>query len=813
MKFLKAFIVLLITAALIFVLQNPLGPVPALGPLLNPSTGFWQNAEGKPEAEQFTLEIPGLQDEVKVYYDENRIPHIFAKNNHDVYMAQGYITARDRLWQMDIQTRSASGRLSEVVGKKALELDRYHRRMGMVYGAEKTLEGIMADPEMRASAEAYSAGINAWVDQLSPKEYPIEYKIIGYKPEHFKPLNIALLLKLMSETLAGGSNEMYMTNILNKFGRQVTEDLFPNYPYKEDPIIPEGTPWDFTPLPVPPPPSTFTTSPTASTLKTKDKIEGIGSNNFALGGSRTANGYPILANDPHLNITLPSIWYQVHLSAPGLDTYGVSIPGAPNVIIGFNRKVSWGVTNVDADVLDWYQIKFKDASHREYFFNHAWKKTKLRVERIKVKGEKDIIDTVFYTHQGPVVYLQNQKPGKMGAARMVPVGHALRWIAHDRSNDIKAFYLLNRAANYTDYRKALTYYTAPAQNFIFASVDKDIAITPNGKFPLKYKQQGKYILDGSVLQNDWQGWIPAAQNPTVKNPPRGFVSSANQFSTDKTYPYYLNWEYAPYERGHRINTRLAAMNKATVDSLRALQTDVYGVNAANFLPLMVKNVTQKELSSKQFKWLKRLEKWDFQYQPGKMEPTLFTEWYAQFFLSVWEDDFGDKKDNLRYPTRDRLLQLIEQDPSSKWFDNIKTPAKETLADDATTSFKKAVDSLTKKFGAENSQWKWGTWKDTHFNHLANLPGFGSKFINVGGWNTTVNAMMEDHGPSWRMVVQTGPTVQGFGVIPGGQSGNPGSYFYDNQIAVWAAGKLNRLHFPASANEAAKTMKTNITLKK
>lgn len=811
MKTVKAVLVLLLTAGLVFALQLPIGPVPALGPLLNPSTGFWANAEGRPADTERSLKIPGLRKAVRVYYDENHVPHIFAENNHDLYMAQGYVTAVDRLWQMDIQTRSASGRLSEVVGGKALETDRYHRRMGMVYGAEKTLAGMMADPEIREAIESYSAGINARIDELAPKDYPLEYKLIGYAPEKFTPLNCALLLKLMSETLAGGSNELYMTALLNRFGRQVTEDLFPNYPYHEDPIIPEGTSWDFKPLPVPQPPSDFTALP-AGDVRTQEKIERLGSNNFAVGGSRSANGYPILANDPHLAITLPSIWYQIQLHAPGIDTYGVSIPGAPCVIIGFNRRVSWGVTNVDADVLDWYQVKFKDGSHHEYWYDKAWRKTTMRTERIRIKGKPDVLDTVFYTHHGPVVYLQNQKPEKLGTAQMVPVGHALRWVAHDRSNDVRTFYMLNRAKNYTDYRQALRYYTAPAQNFIFASVDKDIAITPNGKFPLKYRLQGKYILDGTNPKDDWQGWIPPEQNPTVKNPPRGFVSSANQSSTDPSYPYYLNWEFSPYERGHRINTRLAAMEKATVDSLRNLQTDVYGVNAANFLPLMLKNTDRKQLDDSQLKLLDNVAGWNYQYAAGKTEPTIFTTWYSNFFMAVWQDDLENKTGRTQYPSRDRMLKMMEKEPDARWFDNRNTPQKESMRDDITLAFKSAVDTLRKYKGAEPDAWKWGAWKETEFPHLAHVPGLGTGKLDVSGWNTTVNAMTADHGPSWRMVVQTGPQVQGFGVIPGGQSGNPGSYFYDNQIPVWMAGKLNPLHFPASAAEASQTMRTVFTLK-
>ena len=305
----------------------------------------------------------------------------------------------------------------------------------------------------------------------------------------------------------------------------------------------------------------------------------------------------MLENDPHLDLTLPSIWYQVQLVTKDMNVYGVSIPGAPGVIIGFNSKVAWGVTNVGSDVLDWYKISFKDQRHKEYLYNNQWKATKPRIESIQVRGSETITDTVYYTHHGPVVYLENQKPEKFSKADNIPAGYALRWIAHDGSNDVKTFYMLNKASNYADYRKALTYYTAPAQNFVFASMDNDIAITPNGYFPLKWKEQGKFLLDGNNPNDEWHGRIPADQNPTVKNPPRGFVSSANQFSADPSYPYYLHWEFSGYERAHRINKRLTVMTKATADSMRALQNDNYSVFAENVLANLSAGVNAQTLSA------------------------------------------------------------------------------------------------------------------------------------------------------------------------------------------------------------------------
>jgi penicillin amidase len=792
----KALICIIIPIVLAFAFNTKFGDVPPLLKFLNPFTGFWQNAESNTVTSQKTFALKGAKDKIEILFDEQMVPHVFAQNDHDVYYAQGYVTAMHRLWQMDFQTRFAAGRISEVVGDKAIEVDRYQRRMGMVYGAENSLKGMMADPKSKEMILAYTAGINAYIHSLSRADLPLEYKILDFKPEDWTPIKCALLLKQMSAVLAMGSDEFYMTNILKKYGPEITKDLFPDYPFKESPIIPVGTKWDFSALPIPATPKGYTEMITGK-VKTVEKVEGIGSNNWAVNGSKTASGSPILSNDPHLDLTLPSIWYQIQLHAPGLNSYGVSLPGAPGITIGFNKDIAWGVTNVAADVLDFYQIKFKDDTHKQYWYNNEWKNTSVRYEKIKIKGGKDEIDTVFYTHHGPVVYFQKSQYGK---AKNVPIGNALRWIAHEESNELMAFYLLNRGKNYDDYRKALTFYTAPAQNFIFASAENDISITPNGKFPLKWKNQGKFILDGTEPSNDWQGWIPASQNPTVKNPPRNFVSSANQSSTDPTYPYYINWEFAPYERGQRINDRLTKMNNITVDSMRNLLVDSYSLVAENLLPSILPLVNTEQLNATQKEAYNITTKWNNNFGANEIAASIFDLWSKKLTESIWADDFTIADIPMRYPSRDRTIELIKKDPKSKWFDNVQTSQVETLADLVNSSFKFTCDSLEKKFGPIGKDWHWGNVKGTNVPHLAKIPGFGSKKLLIGGSKSTVNAISETNGPSWRMVIELGKNVKGHGVYPGGQSGNPGSPFYDNMIDTWAQGKLNDLFFMQSPQD-------------
>ncbi|RFP66221.1 penicillin acylase family protein [Hymenobacter lapidiphilus] len=815
LRWLKPVLALLTAVVLAWVLNTKQGDVPPVARLLSPYQGFWQNGESAADfPDQQTLRLPGLHQTVRVRFDDRRVPHIFADNDHDLYYAQGYLTARDRLWQMEFMTRVAAGRISEVVGERALEYDRFQRRMGLPFGAENSLREMLKNDTTRLVLESYSAGVNAYISQLSPREYPFEYKLLDYAPEPWQPLKCALLLKLMAWDLSGRSDDLRLSNILSKYGPDVTRDLFPDFPFRADPVVPDGTPLGFQPLPVPPAPVPFAAA-VSGLVPTREPDAELGSNNFAVAGSRTASGRPLLANDPHLQLNLPSIWYQVQLHGPGQNVYGVTIPGAPAVIIGFNAEVAWGVTNVGGDVLDWYQLKFKDARRREYWHAGRWKPVRRVVERIAVRGRPDRLDTVLYTHHGPVVYDQNETVFN----KQTPVRHALRWTAHDAAgaNEVLAFVKLNRARNYQDYDRALRTYASPAQNFIFASRSGDVAIRPNGLFPLKYAEQGKFILDGSDPRQDWQGWIPMSQTPRVLNPARGYVSSANQHSAGPGYPYYLGWDYAPWDRAHRINGQLARMRRATADTLRELQNDDLGLNAQLMLPWMLANLpaavatgataapataatttpATSEASARRL-----LARWDYHYSAEAVGATLFELWYQELVRRLWEDDFGKQATGLemRLPARDRTNQLLLSEPRSPWIDDRRTPQRETTPDLLTTSLQFALDSLTRKFGPLGPKWAWANQKSTDINHLAQLPGFGHQDVVCGGSPGSVNATGPRNGPSWRMVVDLATPVRAYGIFPGGQSGNPASAYYDDMLESWRTGRLDELVFLQAADE-------------
>ncbi|NIJ55944.1 penicillin acylase family protein [Dyadobacter arcticus] len=812
MKFVKAILSIIVTIGLVYFLNRPLGPAPALGPFLSPFTGFWQNSEPSSDPKsQKIIKLDSLKSEVIIRFDDSGVPHVFAKNNFDLFYGQGYITAKDRLWQMDLQTRAAAGRLSEILGKVTLEMDQRNRRMGMGYGAEANLKIAMMDPLSREALLGYTAGVNAYINQLLPKDYPVEFKLLGYKPEPWKLINTMYMLEQMTLNLTSPPDELNMSAILEKYGRNVIDQLFPDYPMlEESPIIPSGTKWDFRPLPIPPDVANAGFGDTVSFLKnplkplhrSSPKEEGIGSNNWAVGAEKSVTGYPILANDPHLDLSLPSIWYQIQLHGPEVNVCGVSLPGIPSVIIGFNQNVAWGVTNVDADVTDLYKIKFKDNSRKFYWHDKQWKSTQMRTELIYVKGQNDPVrEEVIYTHHGPVTHSESSSA--------IP-DLALKWIGHVPGNSFITFYELNKAKNYDDYRKALTHYVGPAQNFVFADNSKNIAITVNGRLPLKYKDQGKFLLDGTNPATDWHGWIPAEQNPFVKNPARGFVSSANQSSTDTTYPYYINWSFAASERGIRINERLEVMSNANADSLRSVQNDNFSVLARTILPKLLEILGRSQLNPAQKAAKIMLANWNYQNAPQSVPASIFEEWFPALRSAIWNDEFG----KLNIPSRDRTSYLILKQPNEKWFDNVNTPEKETLHNIVHSSFKAALDTLTARHGDMSSSWEWARIKGTEIRHLSrSLRTFNSPILKTGGGNSIVNATTRYKGPSWRMVVELGPTPRAYGIYPGGQSGNPGSPYYLNLLKKWEAGELNELVYLHSPTEANKRLTSKITLVK
>ncbi|MCB0698617.1 MAG: penicillin acylase family protein [Chitinophagales bacterium] len=769
MRYLYAILSLLITIGLVYLLNTPMGGVPAFGKLLDPVNGFWANAEPVDKDFNTQLNFPDLDPSSEVWFDDRLVPHINAANDHDLYFLQGYVHAYFRLWQMDMQTRAAAGRVSEVVGEKTVAYDREQRRKGMVYGAERSLKMMEEDSRTRGALDAYSEGVNAHINSLNSRTYPLEYKLMGFKPEQWSNINTALLLMYMADDLTGGVEDIQYSKLLEVLSKEEVDFYFPDRNIGSTPVIPTGTKhdWQAEYIAVEYPGDRGKKFPEYRPPLRKDDNSGKGSNNWVLSSKKTKNGYPILCDDPHLNLNLPSIWYEVQLNAPSVNVYGVSLPGAPGVVIGYNEHISWGFTNNYRDVKDYYTIDVVDDN--SYRFNGNEVAFDKRVEVIKVKGMEDVIDTVKYTLHGPVIYDEHFR--KEGVKETL----AMKWMAHKPSNELLSLYLLNRAADYPDYVKAISYFTCPAQNFVFADTKGNIAIWGQGQFIDKWKGQGKYIMDGSDSSTLWGHEIPIKENPRSLNPDQGYLASANQTVTDSTYPYWYNGDFGEY-RAWRINKILDTLNEATVEDMFAMQSDVYDMLAEGVLPIMLKNIKEEG------EYISLLKGWNYRYDIDDKAPTVFRVWWHYFYNVLWQQTKFGKLRGAMYPLPERTMQLLQVGDSCLG----------DVAGALQASYLLATDSLNKL--KETTGFEWYKVKNTTVRHLARIPAFSYSGLKTGGWGTTINAMKGNHGPSWRMVVEMKDKPVGYGIYPGGQSGNPGSKYYGAYIDKWVNGKYNELVF-------------------
>ncbi len=796
-----------VTAGLIFVFDRPIGPLPMpLGKFISPQHGFWQNAEPKNQAFDADLKFSNLKGKAEVYFDERLVPHVFAENDEDLYFIQGYLHAKFRLFQMDLQTKAAEGRASEIAGKKAIDYDRRQRRMGMRFAAENAMKEVEKDPQSKALFTAYTDGVNAYINSLTEAKMPVEYKLLNFKPEQWSNIRTALLLKMMAKMLSGETEaDLPNTNAKAFFSEEDLKIIYPQVHDSLEPIIPKGTVFD-KPGIVPLQPVTadslyFNNKETVASRPVSESEKSNGSNNWVVAGSKTSSGAPILCNDPHLELSLPSIWYEMQLQTPASNAYGVSLPGSPFVIIGFNDSIAWGVTNAQRDVKDYYQVKFKDRSKSEYWFNGQWQKTTLRPETIKVKGGKTINDTVAYTIFGPVLYDEG-----FSDDLSIKRDLAIRWTAHDPSNEGMTFYKLNRAKNYDEYASAISSFQCPGQNFVFASKAGDIAIWQQGKFPARWNRQGLYVMPGDDSSYMWQGFIPQPENPHSKNPERGYLESANQRPVDSTYPYFIPGSYIT-PRGVTINNKLASMNGITPDDMMKLQNNYFNNTAQDAVPVLLKYVRENDLNADAKKYLAIIKSWDLMADPLSKGQTVYNAWWGSLMTTIWEDEKAKAKPQLPSPENQTTVELLLRDSTNmKFLDNTTTPAIETLADDVTDALNKISDVLAKL--EKDGRLEWYRSKNPTVYHLLKdaLKPFGRPGLKVGGNGDIVNAITHSHGPSWRMIVQLTNETEAYGVYPGGQSGNPGSKYYDNMIDNWVEGKYFKLWFMHEGDKTSKEVK-------
>ncbi|MBK6276127.1 MAG: penicillin acylase family protein [Saprospirales bacterium] len=814
-KKLIGILVAIIVIVLIYFLNKPLGTTPALGMFLSPTHGFWKSTSNT-ETRNQSIEIKCVKGNATVVYDEIGVPHIFADNEEDLMYAQGYVEAKDRLWQMEFQMYAAAGRLTELVGEKALPLDRFSRRIGLVRAAKNSLEEVNRNPISKMIIESFTAGVNAYIHQLKKSEIPVEYKLIGYTPEDWTPLKCALLMKYMAKDLTYYDTDVENTNALHKFGEEAYKKMYPDFPFGLDPIIPKETKWNFKSV------DSFSLK-TSTANKNNQAVlyknpykqfysnPNYGSNNWCINGSKTASGKPILCGDPHLGLNLPSIWYEVQLSCPGLNVYGVTIPGAPGVIIGHNDSIAWSVTNSERDVINNYSVEY-DAKKTSYKLGNEFVPFEYDEEIYKIKDGKDFKEKIKITKIGAVVYDENF--GEQDDKKHL----ATYWRAEEPSNDLMAFYYLNKAKNHQDYLNALNYYACPGQNFIYADASNNIAIRQQGNFMLRTDYgDGSFITPlANVDILKLKARIPNEQNPYILNPTRNFCASANQNPVDENYPYYTNGHYENY-RNRVINDVLTNASNYTWKDMAKLHNNNLSLMAKESLPTILSylNNTGDDAMSK--KIISTLKSWNYYADANSEAPTFFYK-LGEEIQKVTYDEM-DNKASYRIPESYNTANLLVNDPKFILFDIQNTDTVETAKEVVNIAFKNTVaffTELTKpstrmkqsvneaETAAKKDALVWQHYKNTTITHLARLKAFSVSDVNIGGYHNIVNACSDLWGPSWRMIVDfTDGKPQCYGVYPGGQSGNPASLGFTEFIEKWAKGEYFKLHFYANKAEAQK----------
>lgn len=765
--------------------------IPGMAALLNPFTGVWQQAEALKVAEDEVIIPASVAGQVVI--DQRGIPHVFAEDESSALFLQGYLHARDRLFQMEVSARATSGRLAEILGPDLLERDRTQRRKGMLVAAQRTAAAWLRNPETAAAINAYCAGVNAYISALSPEDYPVEFKLLGFAPELWTPLKSALFSKSMAETLCFRNRDLATTNARALLGDTLFQHLYPAYNPDQSPVI-STEPW-LKQEPVINQATSGTTIGALSFPELAQAPEGIGSNNWALSGSKTASGAPLLSNDPHLSLTLPSIWYEIHLVYEGTNVYGVSLPSLPSILIGFNEATAWGITNVGQDVADWYKINWTDTTQTHYWLDGEAVAADIIKDTIYVRGAAPTIIETPWTVFGPVVYDQPEDEY---------YNLALRWVAHDApfredSDNVEAFLNMAKATSLEGYIAALGAFDNPGSNVVYANQANDIALTVTGHFPVRHPQQGRFVQDGSKSANAWSGYIPYDEVPRDVNPPRQFVASANQRSAALSYPYYYLGSFDDY-RGRYINRHLEGIENARPEDMMALQYDAHSLRAEEAVPLLLKALAESPAQWKNTsKGIALLEAWDLVYRAEAQAPIVFDSWLDSLYKLTFDEVYALNSEDrpVLFPETWRFIELLRDQPDDLIFDHQSTAQKETAQDLIRQAFEQTMGAVSPILEAGTT---WSEHRGTHIRHLANLPGFDSGLIHSDGAKETPNALSNNFGPSWRMVVSLEKPLRAWGVLPGGSSGNAGSPFYTEGIEEWSKGEYFELSLYRKAEE-------------
>jgi penicillin amidase len=737
------------------------------------------------------MKIAGLNAPVEVIRDRWGVPHIYAQTEVDLMFAQGFVHAQDRLWQMDFQRRLVAGRLAEVLGEKALPVDRWMRILGMRHAAEGD-ESVLS-VEARTVIDAYNAGVNAWI---ALGHYPLEFTLLRYKPEPWTTLDSLSWGKMMAWTLSvNWEAELLRAQLIARLGPEAAAALEPGPAADEPYTIPPGT--DFSKIGD----TASKRAKSARKLSGPPASGGLGSNNWVLSGSRTATGKPLLANDMHLLMSIPAIWYENHLSCADLQLSGITFPGVPGIVAGHNGHVAWGFTNGFPDVQDLYMehIRRTDGGQVQYEYQGQWLEAEIRQESIKVKGKATVTQEVTVTRHGPVI---NQlAPDFSGETPL-----ALRWTAYDPEQLFMALYCMNRAHDCLEFREALRNWGTPSQNTVYADTAGNIAYTLSGRVPIRSKGDGLLPVPGWTGEYEWSGFIPFDDLPHLYNPPQGYIATANNRTVDGSYPHYLGSDYISSNRITRITELIKATPKLDIAGIQGMHFDQVSPHA-RFIAHTIGSLKTDDPELKIV--TDAMGEWDGNLSPNSPEASVYEMFYRRLILLINSDKLGDLM--IRYLGKGPVPLLAETsifgehamewiiswltDQASARRGTKKASSRDELLSEA---LRTTVDELKHRFGPSMDGWAWKKIHHIRFAHtLGSVKPLDGLFNRgpypVGGdsntiWNTATSYhdLSADAvvGPPFRFIADLGDLDHCYGMLAPGQSGHPFSKHYADQVKAW-----------------------------
>lgn len=757
------------------------GPLPPLLVFLDPWDGIWSVARQAVEHRSGEFALPGLAGPAQVQVDRRGVPHIHAATDADAWRALGWIHARDRLFQMELQTRATAGTLTEWVGGAARPLDEEMRGLGLTRVADSLWAALPDTAAARLALTAYAEGINGWEVGSDARDLPFEYHLLGVTPQRWKPEHSYYLFQRMAYTLSWQDTDLARERLAALVGDTVAAALLPAVAPIQEPIVPVTASTHAIPRPLPyplPRPRHPIRGGRIADRASFDDLE-AGSNNWVVAPARSATGRPLLAGDPHLDLSLPSIWYEAELrSDQGLAIYGVTIPGEPAVLIGLTPGVAWSFTNSEGDFVDRYAEEVDDEAHpRRHLVDGRWWPVQSRVEAFRDRqGDTIAVDTFYWDRRGPLTW--------NGAE-----WRSSRWTALEVSDPLGAFLRLQRAGSVADFVAAVGTLEAPGQNGVAADTAGHIAERTGARMPRRPGNDGGRIFDGRQSSEDWRGDLPPM--PTVIDPARGYLFSANQQGVDPaTDRAYRGNGWAPPWRAMRIAELLRADRSVTVETMRRWQTDPYSIRAEWWLPTLISAAAaDSTLAAPRA----LLAGWRDGFRPESRAAALFEATMDQVDRAVWDELDGPDGRRVAWPSA-AVLAVLRDAPNDPWWDRRDTPVKESrdaiLRGALASAWRSLLDDG--RLGPDTALWRWDSYRTARVGHVAFFPGLGAEKLSVTGGNGTLSPLAGSgtHGASWRMVVEMGSRPLVLSTYPGGQSGNPASARYADRIEEWQRGGLD-----------------------